>query len=483
MSINSALLAGVSGLVANSSALAAISNNIANANTVGYKTLDTNFSDIVANSGVTGDFDAGGVQAQTQQLVTQQGQTEQTTSSTDLSIVGQGFFVVTGTPDPTLTDPRDFTRAGSFTVDANGNLENAAGLFLQGWPVNPDGSVTVNPSDLNSLQTINVGNVGGAVAPTTQVQLNANLNAQGTVSAAAAAVGEANPPTPPVAYNAATNNMASFDATTGTGVQPDLTIQIPISDSQGGQHTLQLDLLKSSTANTWYGELVAVPASDVQEGSGLVDGQIATGTVTFNSDGSIDMGTSTLFKSITPAGATSPTISIGASSTTPGANQVSWASNLGIGAQSIALSVNTPPGGITQLAGESQTESVNTNGTQFGNLTGVTISASGFVTATYDNGVTRNIAQVAIATFPNADGLTSVSGDAYQVSTASGTFNLKEPGDGGAGSLQSQTLEASTVDLSQQFAGLITTQQAYSASAKILTTADQMLQALINIQQ
>jgi flagellar hook protein FlgE len=470
MSINSALLAGVSGLVANSSALAAISNNIANANTVGYKTLNTSFSDIVANSGVTGDFDAGGVEATTQQLVTQQGQTEQTTSNTDLSIVGQGFFVTTTTANPTLTDPRDFTRAGSFTVDANGNLENAAGLFLQGWPVNPDGSVTVNPSDLNSLQTINVGNVGGAVAPTTEVQLNANLNAQGAINPAITAG--------TYSANSTTNSMAAFNATTGTGVQPDLTISIPISDSQGGQHTLQLDLLKTSTANTWDAELVASPASDIQEGAGLVDGQIATGTVQFNPDGSINMANSTIF-----GGSTSPTINIGASATAPAAGQVSWASNLGIAAQKISLSVNTPPGGITQLAGQSQTQSVVTNGTQFGNLTGVNISQSGFVTATYDNGVTRNIAQVAIATFPNPDGLTSVSGDAYQVSTASGTFNLKEPGDGGAGSLQSQTLEASTVDLSSQFAGLITTQQAYSASAKILTTADQMLQALINIQQ
>ena len=129
------------------------------------------------------------------------------------------------------------------------------------------------------------------------------------------------------------------------------------------------------------------------------------------------------------------------------------------------------------------TQSVETNGTQFGNLTGVTIDDQGFVTASYDNGVTRQIAQVAIATFPNPDGLTSVSGDAYQVSNASGAFNLKAPGDGGAGSIDPSTLEASTVDLSQQFAGLITTQQAYAASAKILTTADQLLQTIINTKQ
>jgi len=475
MSINSALLAGVSGLVANSSALASIANNIANANTVGYKTVDTNFSDIVNNSGVVGDADAGGVLATSQQLVTQQGTAEQTTSNTDLSIVGQGFFVTTATSDPTISDARNFTRAGSFTVDANGDLENAAGQFLQGWPVNPDGSVTVDPSNLASLQTINVGNEGGIAAPTTQVNLNANLDASQPISAAAAAAAQ----TPPGAgaYNASTNNMASYDATTGTGVKPDFTMQIPISDSQGGQHTLQLDVLKTSS-NTWSAELVAVPASDVQDGTGLNNGQIATGTISFNADGSINMANSSVF-----GGTTTPTINIGASATPPAAGQVSWATSLGIGAQKVNLDVDTAPGGISQFASASITQSVETNGTQFGNLTGVTIDDSGFVTATYDNGVTRNIAQVAVATFPNPDGLTAVSGDSYQVSTASGNFNLKEPGTGGAGSLDPSTLEASTVDLSQQFAGLITTQQAYSASAKILTTADQMLQALINIQQ
>jgi len=95
--------------------------------------------------------------------------------------------------------------------------------------------------------------------------------------------------------------------------------------------------------------------------------------------------------------------------------------------------------------------------------------------------VTRKIAQVAIATFPNPDGLTAVTGDAFRVSQASGTYNLKAPGTGGAGLIDPSTLEASTVDLSSEFTGLITTQRAYSASSKIITTADQMLQDLLNI--
>ena len=105
------------------------------------------------------------------------------------------------------------------------------------------------------------------------------------------------------------------------------------------------------------------------------------------------------------------------------------------------------------------------------------------VTAIFDNGVMRKIAQVALATFPSADSLTEVSGHAFRVSQNSGTFNLKAPGTGGAGLLGSQQLEASTVDLSTEFTGLITTQRAYSASSKIITTADEMLAELINIKR
>ncbi len=124
-----------------------------------------------------------------------------------------------------------------------------------------------------------------------------------------------------------------------------------------------------------------------------------------------------------------------------------------------------------------------TNGTAFGNLTDVEVDEDGFVTAMFDNGVTRRIAQVAVATFANANGLVPLNGNAYRVSQQSGPFSLKTPGTGGAGFLAPGTLESSTVDLSTEFTGLIVTQRAYSASSKIITTADQMLEELINIKR
>ena len=219
MSLNSALQAGVSGLVANSSALSTISNNISNVNTVGFKQSETDFESLVTDVSDSSLSSGGGVQTVTQQLVNQQGQPIQTSSPTDLSISGEGFFVTTSqATNVNPTDPRSFTRAGSFTVDSQGYLVNSAGLVLQGWPADSSGNIVTNPSSLTSLSAINVSQVGGAVEPTTSVSVNANLDAGQTLSAAAVAVG---PPAVAGAYNAGTNSMAMFESNPTTGVQPD----------------------------------------------------------------------------------------------------------------------------------------------------------------------------------------------------------------------------------------------------------------------
>jgi len=479
MSINSAMQAGVSGLVANSAALATISNNIANVNTVGYKQGETDFESLVTSDGGNADS-AGGVMSTTQNLVDQQGQLIQTSSPLDLAISGDGFFVTTSqAPNVSATDPRSFTRAGSFQVNSQGYLVNSAGLVLQGWLADASGNITTNPSSLTSLQSINVSQVGGAVEPTTNIGINANLDSSQTVSAPATAAGQVPPGAG--AYNPSTNSMAMYEENPATGVAPDYSIQVPISDSQGGQHTVQIDFLKSTVPDQWYAEIVAVPPTDVVDGAGLSDGHIATGIVAFTPTGQIDPTNTTLFN------ASDPTLTFGASNAAaPGAGQVNWSAALGIAAQTVTLNVTGgagSTGGLTQLDSQSVTQSITTNGTAFGNLTNVEINAQGIVTAVFSNGVTRPIAQVAIATFPNPDGLTPISGDAFQVSQDSGTYTLESPGSGGAGQIDPSTLEASTVDLSSQLTALITSQSAYSASSKIITTANEMMQSLLNIIQ
>ncbi len=295
MSINSAMLAGVTGLTANAAALSATSDNIANVNTVGYKRNQTIFSDLVT-AGSDQHYTAGGVQALSTQYITEQGLMQSTTSPTDLAISGQGFFVTTQTPataGPTAT--RLFTRAGSFTVDNMGYLKNSAGLYLQGWLADPTtGAITTDPSDITKLQAINVANVGGAAGATTIAGVNANLDAGQTVSQAS--IDHGTTATDAYAPNSATTSMAAYDPTTNVGTKPDFSVTVPLADSQGGARSMQIDFLKSNAApNQWYAEAHIVPATAIHDGTGLIDGQVATGIVSFTPDGKLDTANTTLF--------------------------------------------------------------------------------------------------------------------------------------------------------------------------------------------
>jgi flagellar hook protein FlgE len=455
MSISSAMQAGVTGLISNSSALSAISQNISNANTIGYKSTGIAFDTLVSAS-TTGQYDSGGVTTKTQNYVSQQGTLQATTSPTDLAIQGEGFFVTSPQP-ATLqaNEPAYFTRAGNFTVDKQGYLENAAGLYLQGWPADSTGNIITNAANLSSLSPINILDVANTASATTSVAVSANLDsAQVDPNSATYAPGD----------------MAAYGVNPSTGAAPDFSISVPISDSQGGQREVQLNFLKSTTPNVWNVEVVASPPSDISNGSSPANGLIETGTVAFNPDGSIDLASANT--------TLSTTLNINGSDGT-GTGTVQWATGLGVAQQSVNLDLAN----LSQFSAASSVASITTNGTAFGGVSGVSIDSGGIVTAVFDNGTTRVLGQVAIATFPNPDGLTQVSGNAYQVSNTSGAFTLKPAGSAGAGTIAPSSLESSTVDLSTQFTGLIATQEAYSAASKIITTADQMIQQLLNIKQ
>lgn len=461
MSINSAMLAGVSGLISNSSALAAISDNIANVNTVAYKRNQVNFANVVTSQAVKGRYSAGGVQAVTRQFVSQQGLIQSATSATDLGISGDGFFIVANKgAGLTPADQRVFTRSGSFSVDADGFLVNDAKLYLQGWKVQSDGTFNTNPSDLNMMDSINVKNLGAAVAATKNVVVNANLNKTQTVSA-----GEA---------GYAAGEMAEWAVTPrpATATQPDFTFEMNVIDSVGATHKVAVSFLKDNDPtkpNQWHAEIHAIPATDIQ---GSTNGLISSGVVNFTADGQLDLANTDLFGAL----GDEPTLNLGASG---GAATTRWADGLGIGASAIDLDWSK----VTQYASQSTLNAANSDGANVGNVIGVEVSEDGIVSAIFDNSEVRQIAKIGIATFANPDGLAAVSGNAYRATIPSGEFVIKQPGVGGAGEIAPGTLEASTVDLSAEFTGLITTQKAYSASSKIITTADQMLEELINIKR
>ena len=337
---------------------------------------------------------------------------------------------------------------------------NDSKLYLQGWPVQADGTFNVNPSDLNNLEAINVKNLGAAVTATNNVGISANLDKSAVVSA-----GEAG-------YDGATvDSMADYADDPTTGTRPDFTIELNVVDSTGGPRKLSMAFLKSSAnPNEWHAEIYAIPAGDVDNGGGR-PGQLAQGVVTFNQDGTIDLANTDLFGAL---GAT-PQIPLDAS----GGAAPKWDDALGLAAQTIDLDLTK----ITQYASTSTVNAISNDGAGVGNIVAIEVSEEGIVSAIYDNSQIRQIAKVGIATFPNADSLAQVSGNAYRRTDDAGEMTIKEAGVGGAGLISPSSLEASTVDLSSEFTGLIQTQKAYSASSKIITTADQMLEELINIKR
>lgn len=134
--------------------------------------------------------------------------------------------------------------------------------------------------------------------------------------------------------------------------------------------------------------------------------------------------------------------------------------------------------GLTNLSGDFTTNYITQDGAKFGSYSGVSVSDDGVVTALFDNGETRPIAILPLATFANANGLEALTGNAWIETDYSGEALLKRPGTNGAGEIAASSVEQSTVDLATEFSNMIVTQRAYSAATKIITTADEMLDEL-----
>lgn len=433
MSLYSALYAGVSGLSAQSSAMATVADNITNINTVGYKGVSTEFRTLVTDGRIKSSYAAGGVAAAPQALISKQGLLQASANQTDLAIDGAGFFVVR-TGDTSSSDVA-FTRAGAFKPDLQGYLRNTSGFYLQGWRLDAQGNF-VDTGSTSALEPVRLSELTGSAAPTSNVQLRANLKSDEVPFAGIYAVG---------------------DMAAGT-VTPNFTRSVDIFDAQGGAHRVTLAFLKTA-ANTWQTEVYATPATDVTAAGGL----LTSGTLKFNPDGSLDKAGSspTLFAPLA----------------------VSWTN--GAGSQPINLKLGSNGGldGITQFGGESALISSSVDGGLLGNIASIEVSDKGVVSAIFDDGTARAVFQLPIATFQNPDGLTRLSGNGFAVSSASGSAAINKPGALGSGRISASTLEASNVDLAQEFTNMIRFQRAYSASSKIITTVDEMLQELGNLKR
>ena len=439
MSLYGAMSTAVTALDAYSTALSTSSANIANVNTVGYKAGQSNFSTLLASSFGTADVSTAGVQSVQSQDVSQQGQLQTTSSPTDLAISGNGFFVVNNNDTaPGSANSLYYTRAGNFTPDANGNLRNASGYYLMGWALDPNGNI---PSNRNDLTAVNINALSGKANPTTTITYAANLQSSTPV----------------------TSGYTAGDMANGT-VTPDYQRTINVYDGQGGTQPLQLSFVKTG-ANQWSYEVTY--QGNVANIGGAANNPIYSGTMTFNTDG-------TLANADTANSPASGNISL----TLP------WdTSTSGLTPQTISLNMGTVGGsdGMTQFDSTSTQVASKVDGALFGSLSGVSVDSQGYVTAQFTNGLTQNIYKLPIATFSNPDGLAATSGNAYTTSNNSGTPTISEANTGGAGTIQSKSLESSTVDLATEFTNLITTQRAYAASSKIVTTASTMLDQLLQI--
>lgn len=436
MSLYSALYAGVSGLGAQASAMATVADNITNVNTIGYKGVSAQFQTLVTDGRVRSNYSAGGVSATPKALISKQGLLQASSSLTDIGIDGSGFFFVrSGTGDEV-----SFTRAGSFTPDSQGYLRNSAGYYLQGWPLDADGNYVDN-GNLNTLQSIRPSALTGSAMPTSKIAMRANLQSTAT----------------PITGAYVPGSMASG------ALSPQFSRSVDVYDSQGTSHRLTFNFVKTA-ANEWVAEISGNPAEITSVGGAPVaTGLLASGTVKFNGDGSLDLAGSdpALFADL----------------------DIGWAN--GAGSTPIRLSLGSDDGldGLTQSAGESALLSSTVDGGMLGTVASVEISDAGVVSAIFEDGTSRAIYQLPIATFQNPDGLTRIGGNAYIMSQDSGNFAINKPGALGAGTIAAGKLEASNVDLAQEFSNMILFQRAYSASSKIITTVDDMLQEVSNLKR
>ncbi len=268
-------------------------------------------------------------------------------------------------------------------------------------------------------------------------------------------------------YNGAdtTINMASGN------VVPDFSRSVEIYDSLGTPRTLTYGFLKSATANQWHVEVFVEPSSLAD--STVVDGQVMRGVIAFNTNGTWDLSNTFL----TDGAGTTLTDTAGDYTVDVPFDTTA----LGIDAQTITFDWGTDgeADGMTQYDGESTLVSTAVDGAQVGQLAAISIDENGVLTAIFENGITQDKYQIPIGLVPNANGLGAHSGNVFIQTAISGDLTKRVPGTNGAGLFAPSSLEASTVDLANEFSKMIMAQRAFSAAAKIITTADEMLDELL----
>ncbi|RXT28389.1 flagellar hook protein FlgE [Rhizobium leguminosarum] len=435
MSIFGSMKTAVSGMNAQANRLSTVADNIANVNTTGYKAVSTSFSSLVLPSS-GGNYNSGGVQTSVRQAVSDQGDISYTTSSTDLAISGDGFFIVQG-PDGTPV----LTRAGDFTKDDEGNLVNAAGFMLMGYSYD-SGAPAVVVNGFDGLVPVNVNQDGLTAIASTSGVFKGNLDSNAKVAPVA-------PATLPSDNLATTTtdtkkvSMVAYDRL-GNKVMYDFyfTKQSVVTPppATGTAATWQVSIYRNADAAV--GGTTSFPYAP-----GGAAAAVGTGTLTFDRDGKMLTG-----------GA------VNIADTVTG--------------QTIAMDFS----GFTQL-GAAFSGTGTPNGQAATPVKDVTIDGDGIVYAKYEDGSTKPLYRIPLANVASPDKLTLMSGNVYSANGQSGVTVTGFPQTNGLGTIKAGALEGSNVDLAGELTEMIESQRSYTANSKVFQTGSDIMDVLVNLKR
>jgi len=450
MGIFGALNTAVAGMRAQSFALENISGNIANSQTIGFKREDTSFVDLIPDASPLKQV-AGSVVANSRSTNNVQGDVQTASIGTYMAINGNGYFVVEKPTSftagvPSFGGQQLYSRRGDFTPDKNGYLVNGAGYYLKGIPLDPT-----------------TGSPLGSVPQLLQFT-NSLIPAQGTTTLTYAANLPSTPKTPNYDPTVPGSELLDF-----SGYDTDPTVAGGNVDADDSADFLQNSISGGAvTAYDSLGNAVNVQLRWAKTSNGPPDAwslfyQTDSAATTTNPEWA-NIGNYTF-------DATTGAMLSGGPSTNIPAMSVD-----GVSVGSVDFNVGAS--GVSQFADSSGTVSVGTfdqNGFAAGSLQAISVDDKGEIVGAYSNGRNLALAQVSLASFNGQNSLKRLDGGAYAETGDSGPPNYAS-----AATISASSLEASNADIGDEFTKLIVTQQAYSANTRVITTANQMVQDLLN---
>lgn len=486
------MFSGVSGLKVHQTKMDVIGNNISNVNTIGFKASSVTFSDVFyqTTQSASGPNEATGTAGRNAMQIGLgtkvasitssmgvSGASQRTDNPFDVMIEGDGFFIVN------YGGTNYFTKAGSFDVDPLGYLCTPAGAYVMGWHVDPNDPTKTVADTVKPLQIMSPENMFAKPEATTAAYITGNIDSKDSQ----------------VAYNATGKmvNLGFYDSM-GHGYTAEIRVKQAEDKVTNVYNVDIMDIKDEKGKSIFVSETVDNDGNVKYGASGIT--RVTLGNVTYEAKVNEQTGAVTLEATesvkLNFNGADGRFVSVGNTGTGTGTDTNSNSVTLTIAADGGGANPFSPidvdfskitmysNSGKSTLEGQRGSIEGIGAGKKVGNLTGISIDASGKIYGRYDNGDSQLLGQIAVATFANPAGLEAVGNSMFAATQNSGDFDGigQDPTQGG-GSLTTGVLEMSNVDLSAQFTDMITTQRGFQANSRIITTSDSLLEELINLKR